>query len=484
MTNETFYALLEEEFAYPFTPSQARAALLLTHFVLTPLERPACILRGYAGTGKTSLVGALVRLLNRLGRAVVLLAPTGRAAKVFSAHADFPAGTIHRAIYREERFQGESTHYGLGYHAGGDVVFIVDEASMIATGGGSQGISPFGSGELLDDLVDYVYSVPGCRLLMVGDNAQLPPVGEEESAALKAEVLERYGLTVGRADLLEVVRQESESNVLSGATLLRKLLAEGFVGLPPIRTSRNGEVRKIRGNDLIEQLTDDYRDFGTDGVTVITRSNKQANLYNNGIRARIFDREEILCRGDRVMVVKNNYHWIDKLTAALPREERPPMTFLANGETAEIVRLSNVHEQYGFLFAEATLRFSDYEDFELDCRVLLSTLRSESPSLTAEERERLFQSVLEDYMHIPSQRERMKALRADAYYNAVQLKYAYAVTCHKAQGGQWPRVYIDQGFIPEDVSGASYLRWLYTAFTRTTERLYLVNWPDGREDDD
>ncbi len=470
------YDLLKKEFQMEFTPSQQQAAVLLSHFVATPQQNVMCILRGYAGTGKTTLVGALVRAMKSLGRDVELLAPTGRAAKVFAHLAGTPASTIHRAIYRQETFEGESTHFNLAYRKMHDVLFIVDEASMIASGAGNMGRSIFGAGALMDDLTTFVYQGNRCRLLIVGDNAQLPPVGEDESLALRNDAMTQFGFIVGSADLTEVVRQSHDSDVLHEATMLRRLLNEGFVGIPPIHTAPKGEVRALPGDELIESLVGDYREYGTSGVIVITRSNKRANIYNNGIRSRVFDREEELTRGDLVMAVKNNYFWTAQAAKSLPPEAKAQMTFVANGDAAEVVSIRNVHEQYGFRFADATLRFPDYDDYELSCRVLLSTLQSESPSLTTEESERIFQQVLEDYMHIPSKKERMKALRQDPYYNAIQLKYAYAVTCHKAQGGQWPRVYIDQGFIPEDETGANYLRWLYTAFTRTTERVYLVNW--------
>lgn len=477
MLNDEILKLIAQQFALPFTPSQQQAALLLAHFVTTTQPYAACILRGYAGTGKTSLVGALVKVMHLLKRDVVLLAPTGRAAKVFSHHAGMPAYTIHRVIYRQESFQGEGTRFSLGYNKLRHALFVVDEASMISRGTGAMGTDTlFGTGELMDDLIQYVYSGTGCKLLLVGDTAQLPPVGEEDSPALCDEVLRRYGLLVGSASLTEVVRQSRDSDVLAGATMLRQLLTEGFEGIPPIQTDAHGEVRALPGNELIESLVSDYQAYGADSVIVVTRSNKRANIYNNGIRSRIFDREDEITRGDLIMAVKNNYYWTEQCAKSLPKDEKMPFNFIANGDTAEVVRIRNVHEQYGFRFADATLRFADYDDFELDCRVLLSTLQSESPSLTREESNLLFERVLEDYMHIPLKKDRMKVLRQDPYYNALQIKYAYAVTCHKAQGGQWARVYIDQGFVPADATGASYLRWLYTAFTRTTERVYLVNW--------
>ena len=373
MLNDEILKLIAQQFAFPFTPSQQQAALLLAHFVTTPKAYAACILRGYAGTGKTSLVGALVKVMHLLKRDVVLLAPTGRAAKVFSHHAGMPAYTIHRVIYRQESFQGEGTRFSLGYNKLRNALFVVDEASMISSGTGVMSTDTvFGTGELMDDLIQYVYSGTGCKLLLVGDTAQLPPVGEEDSPALCDEVLRRYGLLVGSASLTEVVRQSSESDVLSGATLLRQLLTEGFEGIPPIHTDAHGEVRALPGNELIESLVGDYQEYGADSVIVVTRSNKRANIYNNGIRSRIFDREDEITRGDLVMAVKNNYYWTEQCAKSLPKDEKMPFNFIANGDTAEVVRIRNVHEQYGFRFADATLRFADYDDFEMDCRLLLS----------------------------------------------------------------------------------------------------------------
>jgi len=482
MLSDEILALLSQAFKHPFTGSQSKAAVLLAHFVCTPRPFAACILRGYAGTGKTTLLGALVSVMRQLRREVVLLAPTGRAAKVLALHAGMPAYTIHRVIYRQETFRGEGTHFQLGFNKLRNALFIVDEASMISRGTGRMAESTFGTGEVLDDLISYVYSGEGCRLLLVGDTAQLPPVGEEESPALDVEVLRRYGLLVGQADLTEVVRQTQESDVLALATQLRTALTEGSLNIPPIHPHQAGEVRAITGEELVETLEEDYSQFGTEGVIVVTRSNKQANAYNAGIRARIFDREEELTRGDLVMIVKNNYHWAAEAAKSLPQGERMPFDFIANGDVAQVVRLRNVHEQYGFTFADATLSFPDYADYELTCRVLLTTLQSDSPSLTAAESQQLYEGILEDYQHIPLKSDRLRTLRADPYYNALQLKYAYAVTCHKAQGGQWQRVYIDKGYLPPEADPAEQLRWFYTALTRTTDRVYLVNYHEaGRE---
>ena len=462
-------------FEHTLTPGQADAVVRIAQFLTTPRSSQAFILRGYAGTGKTSLVGAIVRVMQKLEREVMLLAPTGRAAKVFSAHAGAPAYTIHKAIYRQQTFRGEDTRFSLGYNKIPNTLFIVDEASMLSNQGGAGSI--FGTGLLLDDLIHYAYEAEGCRILFVGDIAQLPPIGEALSPALNADVLRGYGLSVGEADLTEVVRQTEGSDVLTAATRLRRQLAENPNQLPRIETSESGEVRLVNGADIVDELSEAYSDCGIHDTIVVTRSNKQANIYNKGIRSRIFDREDTLLRGDMIMAVKNNYFWTEQMAKTMGKDETMPLNFIANGDTAEIQRVRNFHEMHGFHFADATLSFPDYDDFEIDCRVLLDTLSSESPSLTTEESQRLYNTVLEDYMHIPSRQERMKALRQDVYYNALQIKFAYAVTCHKAQGGQWERVFVDQGYLPPDASGTEYLRWLYTAFTRTTERLMLVNWP-------
>lgn len=331
--------------------------------------------------------------------------------------------------------------------------------------------------------------------MMVGDTAQLPPVGEDESPALQKRVLEGYGLHVRGCELTDVVRQASASAVLRNATRLRCQIGtlsgtplpttddfdlERYVneaGFPLIEAENHTEVQLMPGDELIDALEQSYREWGTGETIVVTRTNKRANIFNNGIRSRILERDEVLNRGDLIMAVKNNYYWTVKAAEGLPEGERVPMAFVANGDTAEVVRFRNVHEMHGFTFADATLRFGDYNDWEMDCRILLDTLQSESPALTREEATRLYESVYADYADIANKRERMKAIRQDAYYNALQIKYAYAVTCHKAQGGQWHEVYVDQGYIPDDTDPVAYLRWLYTAFTRTSDKLYLVNWP-------
>ena len=475
MVSEQIAELIADELPFTLNEEQREAALRLGAFIADPRNERCFALRGYSGTGKTSLVGALVRVLKKTEISVVLLAPTGRAAKVFSHHAGAPAHTIHRVIYRQETFKGQDTPFQLAFNKQKHTVYIVDEASMIASGTGAMGNSLFGSGELLDDLIRYVYEGDGNRLLLVGDTAQLPPVGEDESPALQRDVLLGYGLLVSGIQLTQVVRQEEQSAVLQNATRLRECIAAGHYTACPSVTF-GGEVTNLPGGELLEALYEAYNDFGTQGTIVVTRSNKQANVYNNGIRSRIFSREEVLTRGDLIMAVKNNYYWMAQKNATDSSHSGGKGAFIANGDVAEVVCFHNEHEQYGFHFADATLCFPDYDDMEVDCRILLDTLQSESPSLTYGQQKQLFELVMADYAHLRSKRARLKAVREDPYYNALQIKYAYAVTCHKAQGGQWPRVFVEQGYVPPEAHDINYLRWLYTAFTRTTDKLYLINW--------
>lgn len=467
MINNYLERQIKENFPYQPTPEQENAIKLLSQFLCSPKADVAFLLRGYAGTGKTSLVGALVRTLDFLRQKVVLLAPTGRAAKVFSAYAGHPAFTIHKKIYRERAYLGEGGNFTLNDNLTTHTLYIVDEASMISNEGLS-GVM-FGTGRLLDDLVQFVYSGQGCRLLLMGDTAQLPPVGEELSPALYADALRGYGLEVVETDLTQVVRQEQQSGILWNATALRRLIAEEEWGvLPKIRISGFPDVKLLPGNELIDTLSACYDRDGTDETIVVCRSNKRANIYNNGIRAQILWREEELESGDLLMVAKNNYYWTEK---------EKNLDFIANGETAVVRRVRRTAEMYGFRFADVLLSFPNWQDVELEVRLLLDTLHSDAPALSREESERLFQTVLEDYADIPLKRDRMKKMKADPYYNALQVKYAYAVTCHKAQGGQWKNVFLDQGYMSEEYLTPDYFRWLYTAFTRATDTLYLVNYP-------
>ena len=470
------------ELAHQPTDGQGDVLRTFAHFLADRDERTVMILRGSAGTGKTTLAGAIVRFLKRLEQDVVLLAPTGRAAKVFSMNSGSPAHTIHRWIYRQRTIDGGGGSFDLGFNKLRDALFVVDEASMIARGlelgGGS-----FGSGSLLDDLISFVYGTGSCRMLLIGDKAQLPPVGEQESPALSDDVLAGYGLKVYSCDLDEVLRQSAESGILWNATRIRG----GNAGVLPRIETALPDVSVVPGDELIESLATSYSKVGMDETIVVTRSNKRANIYNMGIRNTILDREEELTKGDRLMVVKNNYFWTEKEkndnrngndNGNLPQPPVP--AFIANGDIAVVERVRNVRELFGFRFADVRLCFPDYDDYELQTTVLLDTLYSESPSLTRDQQEKLFNAVLEDYAHIPNKKERMKQLRQDVYYNALQIKFAYAVTCHKAQGGQWAHVYIDQGYLTDDMVNNDYIHWLYTAFTRATEQIYLVNWPKSQ----
>ena len=458
---------IKANFSYKPTLEQENAIKKLADFLFTPKMDEIFLLRGYAGTGKTSLVGALVKTLCQLEQKCVLLAPTGRAAKVFSYYADQPAYTIHKKIYRQKSFSNETDNFSVNDNLHQHTLFIVDEASMIANEGLSGAM--FGTGRLLDDLIQYVYAGVGCRLMLIGDTAQLPPVGEEESQALSPDILKGYGLVVYESCLTEVVRQMHDSGILWNATELRRYIAEeDYFTLPPIRVEGFPDVKVVNGNELIETIDECYNKVGMDETIVVCRSNKRANIFNKGIRNMILYREEELESGDLLMVAKNNYFW---------SEQCKEMDFIANGDIAVVRRVRHEREMYGFRFVDAILTFPDYNDVELEVKLMLDTLHTDTPALPKEMNDKLFYSVLEDYADITTKRERMKKMKADPYYNALQVKYAYAVTCHKAQGGQWKRVFLDQGYMTEDMLSPDYFRWLYTAFTRATETLYLVNWP-------
>lgn len=466
MLNDDLGALILQNFPHLPTKEQSEAISKWCDFLLSRDSDEVFLLTGYAGTGKTSLVGALVKTLALLKQQFVLLAPTGRAAKVFSLYAEHAAYTIHRRIYRQKSF-GEQEKFEANVNLRQNTLFIIDEASMIANEGLAG--SMFGTGRLLDDLVQFVYATPGCRMLLVGDTAQLPPVGEELSPALEADALRGYGLHVSQANLTQVVRQVEDSGILWNATRLRQMITTDEVyAFPRLRVKGFPDIQTISGTDLIDALEQSYYHCGTDQTIVVSRSNKRANIFNNGIRGRILDYEEELGSGDQVMIVKNNY-------AKTGLEKIP---FLANGDVAVVRRVRRERSLYGFRFADITLRFPDYDDAELESVVLLDTLQSEAPALTKAQQEQLFNAVWDDYPELTNKQERYKKIKEDPYYNALQIKYSYAITCHKAQGGQWQHVYIDQGYITEDMLTPDYFRWLYTALTRATEKVYLINWPD------
>ena len=467
ITDELIFQI-RQSFGLPPTAEQENAMRVFAMFMTSRHSQPAMIMRGSAGTGKTSLAAAIVKTMVRLRQKVVLLAPTGRAAKVFSLQAGHSAFTIHRRIYRQKSLDGA---FGLNYNTQQDTLFIVDEASMI-TNTPSYGESLFASGQLLDDLIHYVYGGQNCRLMLIGDKAQLPPVGADESPALMAGVLSQYGLQVHECDLNEVLRQSQQSGILYNATVVRQMIThDAITQLPVVRFKGFADIVMVPGDELIEQLNSSYSEVGIDETMVVTRSNKRANIYNQGIRNTILGREEELTTGDMLMIVKNNYYW------AQAAQDKEKLAFIANGDRARVMRVRNNRELYGFHFADVWLQFPDYDNYELQTTIVRDSLLSEAPALTAEQNEQLFQAVMDDYADIPLKADRMKRLKEDAHYNALQVKFAYAVTCHKAQGGQWAHVYVDQGYMTDDMLTPDYIHWLYTAFTRASEKLFLVNWP-------
>ena len=473
---------IRQSFGFQPTADQEKALQTFASFLTDHDDRAVMIMRGSAGTGKTSLSGAIVRTMLRLRQRVVLLAPTGRAAKVFAVNSGTPASTVHRRIYRQKALEGA---FSLAPNMLSDTLFMVDEASMIANEGLPGGV--FGTGRLLDDLVQFVYSGRNCRLMLIGDKAQLPPVGEEESPALQAMMLEGYGLKVYECDLNEVLRQSQESGILYNATVIRQMIThDDITQLPLIRFQGFADIVMMPGNELVESLANSYYQVGQDETMVITRSNKRANIYNNGIRNMVLDREEELSGGDMLMIVKNNYYWTENErkqmkasgdTPEVRKELQSIPSFLANGDRAKVLRVRRHLDLYGFHFATLLLQFPDYDNYEISVTALLDTLQSEASALTREQQEQLFRGVEEDYQDIPLKADRMKAIREDQYFNAVQVKYAYAITCHKAQGGQWEHVYVDQGYMTDDMLTPDYIHWLYTAFTRAKSKLFLVNWP-------
>lgn len=470
MINKDFGQIIVQNCVFSVTQGQHKVVSMLADFYLSREQDAVCMWHGYAGTGKTSVIAAFVKSLLALHQKVVLMAPTGRAAKVLSLAAGLPASTIHKRIYRQARFNGENDNFRLNVNLAKHTLFIVDEASMIS-GENNRWGEGFSSTSLLDDLISFVYSGEGCRLMLVGDVAQLPPVGEEMSVALQADALRARGLTVYTDELVEVVRQREESGILYNATALRMIIAsDECYELPRLHLKMFADIKRLGGSELIDALEQAYARDGYDDTIVITRSNKTANTYNKGIRARILYNDEELCGGDRVLIAKNHYLTADEVKQA-------PFDYIANGEVAVVRRCRNVRSFYGFSFADVTLQFADYDDYEMETTVLLDVLQSESPALTVEQSKMLWSRVEEDYADITVKRDRVKKIKTDPYFNALQIKYAYALTCHKAQGGQWKHVFIDQGYITPDTFTPDYCRWLYTALTRATSRVYLVNWP-------
>ena len=456
----------------PFEPNAEKDGLFtaLGAFIISRDPRKTFILRGYAGTGKTSVMSAVIRALKKLNQPCILLAPTGRAAKVLSRYSSEQAYTIHKQIYRQNQLGVEAFSLSDNLHR--NTLFIVDEASMLSA---NRDNTTFGSGCLLDDLVRYVYNEKGCYLLLLGDDAQLPPVGSTESPALDAEYMQHsYQLSVVCYQLTQVARQALDSGILSEATRIRERITKvrqwsRIDSTQPVH-SNNRDIIRLKGEEVIESLENSWREVGPEETLIIARSNKMTNLYNGGVRARVLYKEEDLSNGDRIMVTKNNYFWA---------KEYEDLEFIANGDMFEIQRLTNRHELYGFQFATASLRSVDYNR-EIEALVWIDTLMTDSPEANYTLQRELFSRIAEDYPEIRNKKELIKKIYESPYYNALQIRFAYCVTCHKAQGGQWKHVYIDSGFSEEWINGLTetekqeYLRWLYTAVTRATEKIYLL----------
>lgn len=467
MLKEHIFNRFQSYFTFEPTPSQHAAMAKIADFMAAEGPMPLFLLRGFAGTGKTSLMQAFVQSLQSLRIKSVLLAPTGRAAKVLSAYVGMPAHTIHKRIYRQQGGDVFSA-FQLNDNLYKDTLFIVDEASMIAND--NYGSAHFGSGRLLDDLLRFVYSGENCRLLLLGDTAQLPPVGIAMSPALEKAELEAHGATVHESVLTDVVRQQEGGGILANATLLRALLdsAEDIAVYPRLHTQGFADVHSISGAELLEELNYCYDQYGLEETLVVCRSNKRANLFNQGIRNSVLYREDELTSGDYLLVMKNNYHWI---------KEHKEISFIANGDIARVLRVQKHHDLYGHRFADLSCELVDYRNVEVDVRVNLDSLQSAGAGLSQQEQEAFLNEVLQDYPEVQSKRKQYALVRENPFYNALQVKFAYAMTCHKAQGGQWKAVFIDLGYFTEEHLGREMLRWLYTAITRATERLYFVNFP-------
>jgi len=450
------------------TDDQSEALKKIASYITDNTNDVIFLLTGYAGTGKTSVISSIVKTLDLLRMKSVLLAPTGRAAKVLGSYADRQALTIHKKIYRQKSMKDGMGSFVLDRNLHKDTYFIVDEASMISNI--SSDTSIFGSGKVLDDLLEYVYSGTDCKLILVGDSAQLPPVGSALSPALDLNALREFGFALRSAELRQVVRQSETSGVLMNATSVRLQIAENDLVHPTLDTVNFKDVIRLSGEELIDELSVSYGTSGLEGTIIVVNSNKQANRYNQGIRNRIFGREEEISPGDMIMVVKNNYFLVE--------EDEDGPGFIANGDIAEVRKIRRYEERYGFKYAEMELYFPDY-DFEVESKVMMDVLHLDTPALPPEKNRELFQSILADYAHIRTRRKQYQAVREDPWFNALQIKFAYAVTCHKAQGGQWERVFIDQGMFNRNDITIDYLRWFYTALTRSTDRVYLVNFSDS-----
>jgi ATP-dependent exoDNAse (exonuclease V) alpha subunit len=459
---------IQQAFPHEPTPQQTELFNLLHIFLQKDNGDECFILKGYAGTGKTTVLGALVKALKHYNYKSVLLAPTGRAAKVITNYSGRKAFTIHKRIYRKKSALNVDESFNIADNLASNTLFIVDEASMV-----SDQLSGNNRDTLLNDLVKYVYNKKNCKLLLVGDTAQLPPVGSDESPALDAQLMKsEFFLDVFSYEMTDVLRQQKDSGILFNVTRIRDMIRKGKETMPQIITKGYKDVYRMTGERLEEGLEYAYNKYGNENTLIICRSNKNANLYNKQIRARLLWREEELTGGDQIMIVKNNYFWLQE-------QEESSTGFIANGDIAKIRKVRKIEEIYGFRFADVQIEFIDYaEDPILDCKIMLDTLYSESPALSPIDQKRFYLEVMKDYDHITNKRAKHQELKLNPYYNALQIKFAYAITCHKAQGGQWGAVFVDQGYLTDDMVNLDFLRWFYTACTRATNELFLVNFSD------
>ncbi len=466
MSSNSIASQIYTKISFETTVNQKIIVEKLSNFLSDPDFGRIFVLNGYAGTGKTTIISALVNFLDDQGIKSIMVAPTGRAANVMARYSGRAAYTIHKKIYREKSNAAYESKFTLDFNRECDTIFIVDEASMLSNATGDGVL--FGSGALLDDLVSYVRSGKRCRLIVVGDNAQLPPVGADYSPALDRAAMSYYG-DVEYATMDEVVRQQAESGILFNATLVRCMLERGIYEIPKFDLNFP-DVEIVEGGEFTEKLQDCYDIYGREETIVITRSNKRANRYNEGIRRYSLCAEELIESGEMLMVVRNNYYYTE-------RDKESKMSFIANGDVAQLVKIKRFDELYGFNFARAILSFGDYEQ-DMECNILLDTLSSESPALSYEDSKRLFSEVEKDYLDIKSRMKRLSEIRDNEYFNAIQVKFSYAVTCHKAQGGQWRAVFIDKCIFGDEEMSRDMLRWLYTAITRATDKLYFVNFDE------
>lgn len=464
--NQSFRSVFLSYLEFTPTANQSQLIDLLSDFISNQNHREILVVKGYAGTGKTNMVATLAKTLPTFKWRSVLLAPTGRAAKVLSSYAKSPAQTIHKKIFRKTPTHDGGVMFSLGENLHRNTIFIVDEASMIGLDNPNTE-SVYGS--LLESLFEYIFSGDNCKLILVGDTAQLPPVGSGEGPALNIDFLKSaYHLTVKHIELTQVARQDDASGILKNATYLRECISGKEMDFPKLVPYQ--DVIRLQGDEVEDALNNAFSKYGFNDVLIVTRSNKRANLFNQAVRSRIRYMDDDLCGGDLMMVVKNNYFWLD---------EKSEAGFIANGDSLQIRKILGRRELYGFNFAECVVELCDYENSpEITLNLLLDAIYTETSALTKEQQQYLFEGIMEDVADEPIKGKRMQYLKNSPFYNALQVKFNYAVTCHKAQGGQWPVVFIDQGYLTKEMLNIEFLRWLYTAFTRATERVYLMNFSD------